>query len=147
MSEQTIEHADATGSADDLADLMAGAAELDGAAAAQVEQRAAAELQAADGQAAAMVDDLVDILKMARGMASPAFAWWPEFGLVWGDQVLHGIAVNGATIMARHGWTMGQLMTQWGPYLGLLGCTLPPALVTFKAIKERKHGGDQQTQP
>jgi hypothetical protein len=136
----------ATG-ADDFADLGAWASETDGAAEAQARAHEAQQLAQVENTAASMVDDLTDVLKMARGMAAPAFAWWPEFERVWGDSTLYGIAVNGAAIMARHGWTMGQLMTQWGPYLGLLGCTLPPALATFKAIQERRNVRHEQTQP
>ena len=136
-----------TGTAgDDFGDLAAAADQIDGAAASQVEAHAVAKLEEADNLAANMVADLVDVLKMARGMAGAAFAWWPDFERVWNDDVLNGIAVNGATIMVRHGWTMGRLMTEWGPYLGLLGCVAPAAFATVQAIKAKKAGAYERHQ-
>lgn len=136
---------------DEFEQIGARADEIDGAGAQLVEKKAADEQAAQQDEAAGMVEDLVSVLKMARGMASAAFAWWPEFGGVWNDDVLKGIAYNGAMIMIRHGLTAAELMTRWGPYLGLLAVTAPSAMATYQAVKLRKlqqeggaHGGDQQ---
>jgi hypothetical protein len=82
--------------------------------------------------------ELRGALEMVRLMASPAFAWWPQFGQVWSDQTLQAMATNGAVIMERHGWTVGQALAEWGPYIGLIGATLPPALATYQAVQTRK---------
>lgn len=145
----TTEH-DETGP-DEFADLAQRARAIDGAADTRASEHAASELAAIDAQAGTMVADLVSVLKMARGMAGAAFAWWPQFEAVWNDDVVQGIAENGSILMIRHGWTMGDLMSKWGPYLGLLGAVAPAAYATWLAIQERKaekggeHVGHQQT--
>lgn len=123
---------------DGFAELLGRAAAIDGAGQALADQRQADEQQELQQQAASVEDDLVDVLKMARGMLATGFAWWPQFGAVWNDDVLRGIAINGAAIMARHGWTMVELMAKWGPYIGLLGVTAPAAYATWQAIKARR---------
>jgi hypothetical protein len=134
----------------DLAELSAGAAALDGAGQAVVvaQDRAKAEEEVAAAQS--LEGELLDVLKLARAMAVPLFVWWVDFERVWSDAVLTGIAQNGAVIMVRQGWDMGQLMTKWGPYIGLIGVTAPAAFATYKAVKAHKAGDDvghQQTQP
>lgn len=124
--------------ADDFADLEARAAGIDGAGEQQLQQQQASEQQQADTEAAGMVEGLVEVLQLARSMLAAGFAWWPHFATVWNDGVLRGIAANGAIIMQRHGWTLGELMTRWGPYLGLLGVTAPAAYATYQAIQHRK---------
>jgi hypothetical protein len=109
--------------------------QLEGAAVQVVEE---AKEEKATKEAASMVDDLVEVLKMARTMVGTAFVWWPDFEKTWSDAVLTAIATNGAILMQRHGWTMGRLMSEWGPYIGLLGCMLPPAYATWLAIQNRK---------
>ncbi|MDN3923339.1 hypothetical protein, partial [Roseateles violae] len=44
----------------------------------------------------------------------------------------------GAAVMHKHGWTMGELMSSWGPYIALVGAVVPPSLVTYQAIKQRQ---------
>lgn len=83
-------------------------------------------------------DELYSSLAMARAMVAPMMAWWPDFGQVWGDGTLRGIAQAGADVMARHGLTVGQLMGQWGPYLMLVMAAAPPSFVTYQAIQQRK---------
>jgi len=113
--------------------LAAQAAAIEGAAA-----PAAAPGQAVDAPKLSTADELLSALTMARMIVSPGFGWWPEFGQVWGDGTLRGIADAGAEVMQRHGVTMGEMWSQWGPYIALAGATLPPSLVTYQAITERK---------
>lgn len=120
----------------DFAALDAQAVELDGAAAPAAADPAAAQATATDNAA-----ELLGALEMARLMASPAFAWWPDFAHVWSDKTLQGIAQGGGAVMAKHGWTMGAMFEQYGPYIALVGATLPPCLVTFQAIQQRKQEG------
>lgn len=99
---------------------------------------------AIDGQAAGdnNAAELLEALTMARVLVSPMMAWWPEFATVWGDATLRKVADAGAQVMDRHGWTMGQAFTQFGPYIALAVATLPPLLVTRRAIKERKQASE-----
>lgn len=82
--------------------------------------------------------ELHGALEMARMMVGPMFAWWPDFGQVWSDQTLNGIAAGGAAVMVKHGWSMGELFSEYGPYLALAGATLPPSLATWQVIKQRR---------
>lgn len=92
--------------------------------------------------------ELLGALQLARLPAAQAFAWWPQFGEVWGDQTLTGIAESGGAIMDRHGWSMGEVMSTWGPYIGLAGTLGPAILVTVQAVKVQKAAlAQQQRQP
>lgn len=119
----------------DFSDLMGQADALEVAPA---QAREKAEQQAGEKAAADAAAELLGALQMARMMVAPMFAWWPEFGETWGDQTLQGIAQSGGEIMRRHGWTMGDVLGQYGPYIALAGSTLPPAWVTWQAIKVQK---------
>ncbi|MFT3665570.1 hypothetical protein [Piscinibacter sp.] len=94
----------------------------------------AAQTRQADSEAA----ELLGALQMARMMVAPMFGWWAQFGEVWSDQALERIAAGGALVMQRHGWTMGGLMGEFGPYIALAGATLPPSFVTWQAIKAHR---------
>lgn len=82
--------------------------------------------------------ELESALFLARQMVAPMFGWWPEFGRVWGDEAIKGIAVSGGAIMDRHGWSVGEMLGQFGPYIALLAAVGPPSFVTFQAIKARE---------
>ena len=138
MDQVTEEQAGASAGLDAV---LAEAEALESGAAAKVEQ--AQEAQAASEQEQARAE-LREALGMLRMMAAPAMDWWPMFAKVWSDQQLDAISAAGAAVMMRHGWTMGELMGQWGPYLALVGAVLPPSLVTYQAI--RQHREEQQRQ-
>jgi hypothetical protein len=91
-----------------------------------------------DAPGVSVSEELLSALVMARLVVSPMFAWWPDFERVWADATLRGISQAGAQVMERHGWTMGQLMGQWGPYIGLIAAAAPPAFVTYKAIQQQR---------
>lgn len=114
------------------------------AAQAEALESGAVASAAGDGQAAGENNaaELLEALTMARVLVSPMMAWWPEFHAVWCDATLRGVADAGAQVMDRHGWTMNQAFTQFGPYIALAGATLPPLLVTHRAIKERKQASE-----
>lgn len=122
---------------DAFAQLEAQAKALEGAAAPVVGQAPAAAVDTTDAE-------LLAALTMARVMVAPMFGWWPDFGQVWSDQTLQGIAGAGAAVMRRHGLTMAGVMGEWGPYLALIGATAPPAFVTYKAIKDRKEAQQRE---
>lgn len=94
--------------------------------------------QAEGAQLAQTAEELSQALGMARLMVRPMFGWWQGFDATWSDRTLQGIAAGGAAVMVKHGWTMGELFAEWGPYIALAGATLPPSLVTYGAIKQRK---------
>ena len=86
-----------------------------------------------------MTDDLADVLAMVATVAKPGM-WWleaDEFERLWGKPVQTGIAANGAEIMRRHGLTMGDVMHQWGPYIGLAMAIGPSALATVQTYKRK----------
>lgn len=92
-----------------------------------------------------MADDLADVLAMVATVAKPGM-WWlesDEFEKLWGKPVQAGIATNGAEIMRRHGLTMGDVLHQWGPYIGLAMAIGPSALVTVQTYKRKTHELDQ----
>jgi len=110
-----------------------------------IEREAAAIEGAAQAQAAPLppaqtntAAELRGALDMVRVMAAPAFADWPDFGTVWGDRTLEGIAQSGGAIMDRHGWTMGEFLGQWGPYIGLFAAVGPAGLATYQHLKIKR---------
>lgn len=119
----------------DLSHLIAEAEGIEGAQEqAQAQQQAAAE----QGQLEASTQALREALGMARMIAKPALAWWADYEACWSDRQLDAISAAGAAVMLRHGVTMGELFEQYGPYIALLGATVPPGLATYSAIKARK---------
>jgi hypothetical protein len=119
----------------DLADLSAQIDALEGAQEAGQAARQAAQTEQQVHSAQA---ELFGALQMARMMVAPMMGWWDQFPKVWSDETLQSIAEGGAMVMQRHGWTMGGVMGQFGPYIALGGATIPPALVTYQAIQHRK---------
>ena len=94
------------------------------------------EKQAIDTLAA----DLKSALDMAAAPARPAM-WWltdSEFEALWGDKVRAAIADPGAEIMRRHGLNMGGLMSQYGPYIGLMAAVGPSLAATVSVYKTKK---------
>ena len=126
------------------ADTMAGLDALAGLAQAH-ESAGEAENQASqDKQAKKETDtlaaDLLDTLGMCAGMAEPAL-WWlspAEFDRLWGAKVQKAVAESGAAIMRRHGLSLGDLMSQYGPYIALAGALGPSTLATVQSFKRAK---------
>lgn len=83
--------------------------------------------------------ELRGALEIVRSIATPMMSWWPEFSATWSDQALEAIAASGGAVMDRHGWSVGGVMGQWGPYIGLAAALGPPSFVTWQAIKARQH--------
>lgn len=147
MSEQdnTHEHDDDAGS--EALDLLAMQGDsLEGAA---VEPMQQAQAERAAAQVQTVAAELLSILELARMAAAPAFAdWWPAYGQkVWTDEQLQAIAHHGAAVMERHGWTLGDAMSKWGPHIALIGATAPPAFATYKAIQWHKQQAAQAAAP
>lgn len=84
--------------------------------------------------------DLLDTLRMLRGIAGPACHWMTEerFAKTWNDARLSDIAAAGAAIMERHGWTVTALFGTYGPYIALIAAMGAPTLETIRAYKENQ---------
>lgn len=117
--------------AGELESIMGEALDLEGLAGAA---RGAAALPAVS-----TADELREALDLARTIGKAAFSDWPAYGVsVWSDPQLAAIAQHGGAIMDRNGWTMGELWSTWGPYIGLLGALAPPSLATYAHIKQQR---------
>ncbi len=85
----------------------------------------------------ATVRELLAALQMARALAAgqvePLMA---DFAVVWSDSQLRQIAEAGAEVMNIHGWSVGELMGRWGPYIRLAVAVGVPGWVTWQAIKQ-----------
>lgn len=114
-----------------------------------------AEAQAAG--AAQNAAELQGALMMAKMMVKPMFHWWPDFDKVWSDEQIGAISESGGVIFERHGWSVGGILSQYGPYIGLIAATAPPCVATYGAIKAHKqaqalaakgatNGGHQQAE-
>lgn len=136
---------DAPPAGDAFAELEAQAAHIEGqlspAAAAAQERQAEAEGAEIEQTAA----DLLSALEMARAAAAGYLDWWPDFGRVWGDKTLQGIATAGAAVMQRHGLTLGGLLSD--PHVMLALAVAPPTFVTWSAIKQHKQKGPARERP
>lgn len=108
-----------------------------------------AEAAALEGQAAAQAApvapppstnaaDILGAVQLLRVMAKPMFADWPDYEVVWSDRTLQATADSAGAIMDRHGWTLGGIMEQWGPYIALVGAIAPPSLATYQHLKLRR---------
>ncbi len=110
-----------------------------------LEGQAGATAAAAPAVATNTASELREALGLVRVMAAPGFSDWPEFGVqVWNDQQLQAIADSGGAIMDRHGLSMGELWSTWGPYIALVGAVAGPSLATWQHIKLRRHLAEQR---
>lgn len=119
----------------DLSHLIAEAEGIEGA---QEQAQAERQAEAQAGQLEASTQALREALGMARMIAAPAMSWWQDYAACWSDKQLDAISAAGAAVMLRHGVTMGELFEQYGPYIALLGATVPPGLATYAAVKARR---------
>lgn len=82
-------------------------------------------------------DQLLAALRMARAAAADRFKWWPNFAEVWADGTLQEIADAGADVMRLQGWTVGEFMGKYGPYVRLALAVGVPGWVTMEALRTR----------
>lgn len=107
------------------------------------QQQQAAEQKQEQQAVDTLEADLLSALDMAAAPAQPAM-WWltPEqFDALWGKKVRQAIAESGAVIMRRHGLSIGGLMGQYGPYIGLvavLGPSVAGTVAVYKAEKQKQ---------
>lgn len=89
-------------------------------------------------QAATTAQELLSIAKMVRGMALPLApeAKRARIAQAWTDEVLKNASEAWANVMAMHGWTVGEALGKYGPYMALAASLAPPVLVTVQIIKE-----------
>lgn len=145
----------ATGAApESLADLEREATLLDVAP-----EREALAGQVAEAEAAVAGNqaELLMTLEAIRAMVFPMLAMVTDerrmaaLGQVWNDGVLGQSAAAGAAVMEKHGWSMGSVMGNYGPYLMLAAALGPPIVMTKKILEKPKPepkpeapGGQQQ---
>lgn len=138
----TLDNPTPAGQADDEpqggADLSHLISEAEGIEGAQEQAQAQQQAKAEAGQLEASTQAIREALGMARMIAKPALAWWADYEECWSDKQLDAISAAGAAVMLRHGLTVGELFAKYGPYIALLGATVPPGLATYSAIKTRK---------
>lgn len=135
MDEVTEDQTTQTAGADALDAVILQAEALEGAAVAPAE-KAQAEQQAVAVVSAAA--ELLQALQLLRLIAAPAMKWWEHFAEVWSDAQLIAISEAGAQVMQRHGWSMGELMSKWGPYLALVSAVGLPGLATYQALAYKR---------
>lgn len=107
--------------------------------------REAQSIEGASTEAAQPVEVKSNTAKELRGafgalrvMAKPMFYDWPDFSEVWSDQTLQDMADSGGDIMDRHGWTLREFMSEWGPYIALIAAVGPAGIATYQHLKIRK---------
>jgi len=141
MSEHNEDSQVETGMAD-LGQVEAMALSIEGETTARIEAASTAhETRQAEMQANAAAQNAMELqgaLAMAKLMVKPMFAWWPDFEKVWSDDQIAQISEHGGVIFERHGWSVGGILSEWGPYIGLIAATAPPAVATYGAIKAHK---------
>lgn len=104
----------------------------------QDSQRAQAEQQAQADQTARNRAELLGALEMARALAEPAVMHWLDMQRTYSDARLAAIADSGAAVMTLHGWTVGEFMGKYAPYIALVGAVALPALETVSAYKRHQ---------
>jgi hypothetical protein len=136
-----------------LAALAAEAAALEATPteAAQVAQQQQAQQQQA--ATANTANELQQTLVMVRAMVLPVLPDHQRGKLadVWSDKVLEQASKAGAEVMTLHGWTLGDVMGKYAPYIALAAALAPPTLATVRIMKEPapapKANNDGQQQP
>ena len=142
MSEHNTDAGQIESVGPDLGQVEAMAASIEGETTARIEAASNAhETRQAEISASAAAQNAAELqgaLTMAKLMVKPLFSWWPDFERVWSDDQISQISEHGGVIFERHGWSVGGVLSEWGPYIGLIAATAPPAVATYGAIKAHK---------
>jgi hypothetical protein len=117
--------------------LMIQAELIEGQQSAPAEKLEERKAQAQSDEIGSTAQELAQALTAARDMAAPLLDWWAEYMTVWSDARITAISDAGAVVMQRHGWSMGDMFSRWGPYLALISAAGLPALATYQAIKHK----------
>lgn len=121
----------------DLDALAQQAAALEGQ---QQQQKADSAKAGNEDKATGIAEDLFQSLVMAReaGGAACTFMTEEKFNATWSDARLKNIASAAAAIMVKHGWTMGDVLEKYAPYIALVVALWKPAIETFKALRDAR---------
>lgn len=121
----------------DLDALARQAADLEGQ---QQQQKTDNAKATTDDKAQGMAEDLFQSLVMAReaGGAACTFMTEEKFNATWSDARLRNIASAAAVIMVKHGWSMGDVLEKYAPYIALVVALWKPAIETFKALRDAR---------
>ncbi len=84
------------------------------------------------------LENLTMALTLAKTILTPMFAWWPEFDQVWSESQVEKIAAGGAAVCDKHGWDFGGALGTYAPYIALGVATVPPVVLTARAIARAK---------
>lgn len=84
------------------------------------------------------LENLTMALTLAKTVLSPMFAFWPEFDQVWSEAQVEKIASGGAMVCEKHGWDFGGALGTYAPYIALAVATVPPVVLTARAISAAK---------
>ncbi|WP_175887934.1 hypothetical protein [Burkholderia contaminans] len=81
------------------------------------------------------VEELFDMLKMARDYVAPLAPYVPA---IYSDEVLHELAAKTVPVLDKHGWSLSGVGDLFGPELRLLAFIAPLLYVTYLAAKAHK---------
>ena len=85
-------------------------------------------------------DEVMELLDVIA-VPAKALAWFlqPEqFQQLWGPATRKAMAEPLAAIARRHGWSLKDTLSEYGPYVALALAVGPPAVVTARAYKQGK---------
>ncbi|WP_341921875.1 hypothetical protein [Polaromonas sp. YR568] len=95
-------------------------------------------------------DEVMELLDVVV-VPAKALAWFLEphqFEQLWGRATRKAMAEPLAAIARRHGWSLKNTMSEYGPYLALALAVGPPAMTTAKVYKQAKQWQrEQATKP
>lgn len=115
--------------ADDLDQLAAEAAAIDGQA------TAASEPPMSEAEAAPAADvpaEVTTLLQAVAGMLSPAF---PCLATIYTPDTCRRLGDAAAPVMDKYGLSVGGLFDRWGAEITLAATALPVALATWQGVK------------
>lgn len=115
--------------------------QADQARAQQSQQQAEAGQRQA--QAASAVNDIVQVLRVARNMGAnlaEAADVLPKDKVleIWSDAQLGDLAMPLLAVMERHGGQVNAFLERYGPYVMLIAAAAMPAIATIRAVRDHK---------
>lgn len=131
-------------------DVLAGLDGLLGEIEGEAKTAEQATVRAGERQEKQQLDTLEDeVMELLDVIAVPAkaLAWFlqPEqFEQLWGRATRKAMAEPLAAIARRHGWSLSNTLSEYGPYLALALAVGPPAVTTAKVYKQARQWQREQ---
>ena len=91
-------------------------------------------------------DEVMELLDVIA-VPAKALAWFlqpDQFEQLWGRATRQAMAEPLAAIARRHGWSLSNTISEYGPYLALALAVGPPAMTTAKVYKQAKQWQSEQ---